>query len=166
MNTLVVTESMWGNTRSVAEAIASGLPGEVSVIDVGEAPSTIPADVELLVIGGPTHAFSMTRITTRQDAVKQGAEPGHEATGIREWLGGLTASDDLEVATFDTRVTKVRKVPGSAAKAASRVVRRRHLGKVIDTESFFVIDSPGPLDEGELDRAEEWGRALGARVHA
>ena len=68
MNALVVVESMWGNTRIVAEAVARGLGGGAEVLDVQQAPSELPDDVGLLVVGGPTHAFSMSR---DQDAARR-----------------------------------------------------------------------------------------------
>ncbi|PKH41952.1 Flavodoxin [Nocardioides alpinus] len=167
MNTLLVHESHWGNTRAIGEAIAEGIAsthgGPVTILDVGEAPSPLPTGVDLLVVGGPTHAFSMSRSSTRRDARTQGAEAGHQLKGIREWLDALpppTTSPD--VATFDTRVTQVRMLPGSAARAAGRLAERHHVGKVVATESFFVQDSAGPLVDGELDRARAWGRDLAA----
>lgn len=163
MSTLVVHESQWGNTRAVAEAIAAALPGPVETVDVGVAPSSVPAGVDLVVVGGPTHAFSMSRPSTRQDAAKQGADPGHAATGIREWLDALEPVEGLQLAVFDTRVGKVRRLPGSAAKAAARLLSRHHVGTVVAVESFFVADTPGPLLDGELDRAREWARSLPRR---
>ena len=160
MRALVVVESMWGNTRTVAEAVARGLGQEIEVVDVGQAPSELPDDVGLLVVGGPTHAFSMSRSSTRHDAVERGARGANEAQGIREWLGQLQPSDHVEVATFDTRVSKVKRLPGSAAKAAVKEVRRHHLGRLIGTRSFYVNDMEGPLLDGELDRAQEWGTHL------
>ena len=59
MRAMVVVESMWGNTRAVAEAVASGLGEEVSVVEVAQAPTQVPPEIDLLVVGGPTHAFSM-----------------------------------------------------------------------------------------------------------
>ena len=117
MKALVVYESLWGNTEKVARAVAAGLAetAEVTVADVGALPE-LSADVELLVAGGPTHAFSMTRASTREDAVRQGAthEPG--PVGLREWLARLPEDGPHPaVATFDTRVDKVRHLPGSAA---------------------------------------------------
>jgi flavodoxin len=60
MTALVVHESHWGNTRAVAEAIADGLNdsdgGPAEVVDVGSAPSPLPDGVDLVVLGGPTHA--------------------------------------------------------------------------------------------------------------
>ena len=154
MSALVVVESMWGHTRAVAEAVARGLGEDIAVVDVEGAPTTIPDDVDLLVVGGPTHAFSMSRPGTRSSAVDNGAQVSRESNGIREWLDAMPPSDHLDVATFDTRVTKVKHLPGSAAKAAGKEVRRHHLGRLVASESFYVEDMKGPLHEGELDRAE------------
>ena len=70
---LVVYESVLGNTQAVAKAIAEGL-GEsrpVTVKEVSDAPDAIPPDVGLLVVGGPTHAFGMSRPETRADAARE-----------------------------------------------------------------------------------------------
>jgi Flavodoxin domain len=166
MNTLVVYESMWGNTRAVAEAVADPLGEDVTLVDVADAPEQLPADLDLLVVGGPTHAFSMSRASTRRDAVAKGAPTDHVERGIREWLGDLVASDRVQVATFDTRVGSVRHLPGSAAKAAGREVRRDHLGRLVGRASFYVDDMAGPLLEGELDRARAWGEELAANQEA
>ena len=163
MSILVVYESMWGNSRKVAEAAAQGLGADVSIVNVDQAPVPLPPDLDMLVLGGPTHAFSMSRASTRQEAAAKGADRGLVISGIREWLGALPAPDHVDVATFDTRVASVRHLPGSAAKAAAKEVRRRHLGRVIATESFYVADTAGPLLDGELDRARSWGTSLAVR---
>jgi hypothetical protein len=168
MRALVVFESMWGNTEEVAWAVARGLGqgADVEVLDVsGPVPEDL-TDVQLLVVGGPTHAFSMSRPSTRDDAVTKGAPAGHEGRGIREWLGSLPAAEHVQVATFDTRVGSMRRLPGSAAKGAARQVRRHHLGHLVDEESFYVGDMQGPLLEGELARAQEWGGELLTRAGA
>ena len=163
MNTLMVYESMWGNTRAAAEAVAERLGEEVTLVDVADAPERLPAGLDLLVVGGPTHAFSMSRASTRRDAVGKGATTDHVERGIREWLGAVVAADPVDVATFDTRVGSVRHLPGSAAKAAGRDVRRHQLGRLVATASFFVDDMAGPLSDGELDRARAWGATLATR---
>jgi flavodoxin len=56
MSSLVVYESMWGNTKTVAEAVAEGIGRDVAVVHVADAPVLVPSDVDLLVVGGPTHA--------------------------------------------------------------------------------------------------------------
>ena len=159
MKTLLVYESMWGNTKTVAETIAGALGDDATLVEVRGAPTTLPPDIDLLVVGGPTHAFSMSRPSTRHDAETKGADASHTDTGIREWLEALPASD-IRVATFDTRVGSVRHLPGSAARAAAKEVRRHHLGHLVDTQSFYVADTDGPLLDGELDRAHRWAQKL------
>lgn len=168
MKALMVYESMFGNTEKIAHAIAEGLSGEMHVVqhEVGDAPAAITDFLDLIVVGGPTHAFSLSRPGTRADAVKQGAPDQRAATGLREWLGHLHKGPHSElVATFDTRADKVRHLPGSAARKAERLMHA--LGyAVAGHQSFYVSDVQGPLLPGELERARDWGRELGADMRA
>lgn len=159
---LVVYESMFGNTHAVAEAVAEGLRtgADVSLVDVGEAPLTIPDDIDLVVVGGPTHAFGMSRPSTRKSAADQGADrDAAEHSGIREWIGGVDAHHGLPTAAFDTKVAKPH-LPGSAAKAAERKLRRRGFNQLADPETFYVAGTTGDLLDGELERAKAWGVTL------
>src|SRR5436305_12891724 len=95
MRALVVYESMFGNTRRVAEAIADGLAGhaQAEAREVSEVPATAHPEIDLLVIGGPTHAWSMSRPRTRDGARQQGlGQPVSPGIGIREWLRQLPAA--------------------------------------------------------------------------
>lgn len=168
MKALVVYESMFGNTAAVAESIASGIGTalEVQLLEIGAAPSALPVDLDLLVVGGPTHAFSLSRPQTRREARSQGASFGQELEGLREWLGSVQVHRVPALATFDTRVGKVRHLPGSAAKKAAKLARERGLGRALDQRSFWVVDTPGPLQTGELARARQWGASLADRVAA
>lgn len=158
---LVVHESMFGHTAQVARAVAAGV-GEVmavEVVPVEKAPHTL-AGYDLVLAGGPTHAFSMSREASRTEARGRGALHGRVAFGLREWLSCLGADEHVAAATFDTRVATVRHLPGSAARAAARVARRHGLREVARPESFYVADVEGPLLDGELDRARVWGRSI------
>jgi hypothetical protein len=129
------------------------------------APTDPPEDITLIVAGGPTEAFSMSRTTTRADAISQGGRPGREEFGLREWLAGLPPRhSNARLATFDTKIDKMRHLPGSAAKGAAKAGRRHGFDLAAPPESFYVRDTAGPLAEGELDRAREWGRRLGESV--
>lgn len=169
MKALVVYESMFGNTAHVAEAIASGLREtmDVDLCAVQDAP-TVPADgFGLIVAGGPTHAFSMSRTQTRTDAVAQGASEGAVDFGLREWIAGIPSERHTSaLVTFDTRVDKVRHLPGSAAKSAARAGHKHGFESGASSESFYVDDISGPLLDGEVERATAWGRKLGALAAA
>jgi Flavodoxins len=167
MKALVVYESIWGNTEKIARAIATGMDETmtVDIMDSESAPKTVE-DYDLVVVGGPTHAFSMTRSSTRQSAVAQQGAPRAPARGIREWLVELTPPGrPISAATFDTRVDKPR-LPGSAAKAAKRELRELGFEIAAKQESFRVHGYEGPLVDGELARAEQWGRDLLATAGA
>ena len=67
MRTLVVYESMFGNTAEVAGAVSEGMAHEMDVDlhEVSDAPAAVTGFVDLIVLGGPTHAFSLSRPGTR-----------------------------------------------------------------------------------------------------
>ena len=163
MRCLVVYESIYGNTRDIALAIADGAATTIptDAVEVADAPTTIPADVGLLIVGGPTHGFTMTRPGTRADAMTKHAD-GFEGSfvstdsGIREWLGEVTVSKGTRFATFDTKIAKPH-LPGSAAVKAARLLKRKRLVPVADPENFWVEGTHGPLTDGDLERAKQWG---------
>jgi dienelactone hydrolase len=68
------------------------------------------------------------------------------------------------VAAFDTRANKPVLLVGSAARGIARRLRDRGYRLAIEPQSFFVEGTPGPLEEGELERASEWGRTLANEV--
>lgn len=162
---LVVYESIFGNTRDIALAIGRGL-AERCDVEVVEVTRAAPApDVDLLVVGGPIHAFGMTRDATRADARKQAEQRGKEVvsegTGIREWLEALPVNPRTAgAAAFDTAV-KMHWFPvGSAARGEASRLRDRHYEILTAPQHFFVKAVDGPLLDGEIERATEWGRAL------
>jgi len=167
MKALVVVESVFGNTREVADAVARGLArtGEVETVEAGDAPRHLTG-VDLLVAGGPTHAFGLTSPASRRAAAEQSGgaitEPG---PGLREWLTGLEPGAGLACATFDTRIGRPW-VPGSAAAKAARALRRKGYRTIEHPRTFRVGGTRGPLVVGETARAEQWGAELAARCAA
>jgi predicted phosphoribosyltransferase len=167
MKALVVYESMFGNTEQIARAIADGLGEslEVQLVEVSDAPAVPDSDVALIVAGGPTHAFSMSRTNTRADAISRGAREGEREFGLREWMAALPAGEHTgKIATFDTKIESMRWAPGSAAKGAAKAARHHGYDSAAKAESFYVRDVDGPLVEGELDRARAWARQLAASM--
>lgn len=164
---LVVVESMFGNTAEVGAAVANGLrlAGlDTEVMGVADAPTRLPEALALLVLGAPTHAFSLSRPATRADAVRQGATAEHVGWGMREWLRGCESGPSSPpVAIFDTRVSKVRRLPMAAGPAARRLARAKGF-EVVERPAYFLVEEViGPLAAGEIARATAWGRRLGDR---
>jgi hypothetical protein len=169
MRALVVFESMFGNTREIAKAVADGLSSHLSVdvVEVGAASTVVGDDVGLLVVGGPTHAFGMSRPRTRQSAAEQaGDDLVSTGIGVREWLAADHGGSGPVAATaFDTRFRKPG-LPGSAAKAAGKRLRRLGWRMIDRPASFYVAGTPGPLLPGERERARGWGEKLGSEFTA
>jgi len=169
MKTVIVCESMFGNTELLAEVVRNGLirsGSEVRVVNVADAVPGVFRDLDLLIVAAPTHALTLSHPATRADAVSKGADPRRAETGVREWLATLdttfpAASHRPLVAVFDTRVLKARHWSGSAAIRAGRRLRRSGF-RVIDRVSFYVDGLTGPLSAGELSRALVWGAGLPA----
>jgi hypothetical protein len=161
---LVVYESFFGNTESIARAIASGLRlGDVAAtaLDVVDAGHIDLDDYQLLVVGGPTHAFALSRPRTRDEAVARGGETRYSVRGLREWLSDIPVGRGISLAAaFDTRVSRVRHLPASAARSAAHLLRQRRFTLVSRPTGFVVQDVEGPLEPRQMERAIAWGRDL------
>ncbi len=169
MRAVVVYESIYGNTHRVADAIADGLRSGFSVTVMpasDELRRVLDEGVDLLVIGGPTHAHGLTSDRSRLSAIASDGGPnaaGHiEGEALRRVIERVGTRDGQRAAVFDTRIDKPVIVTGSAAKGAAKRLRGRGFSLVAEPESFRVEGGKGPLLEGELARAAEWGRTLAA----
>lgn len=168
MRSVVVYESMFGNTRRVAEAIAEGLrqSGDVDLLRVTEATETTFDTADLIVVGGPTHVHGLSGPLTRQEAVRQAEqpdsglalEPQTTEKGVREWLDSAGELPAL-YAAFDTRSDAFKWLTGSAATQISKHLKHRDRVEVIEEGSFLAPDNE--IDPAEVDRAREWGVAAG-----
>jgi hypothetical protein len=169
---LVVYESVFGDARTIAHAIAGGLSSAfpADVLAAGDAPAEIDPDVGLLVVGGPNHALGMPRPSTRKSAVKQyGADIADTGRGLHEWLEAVRVpGSGIPAAAFDTRgsghpmLTKM----DHAARTEEKLLGKLGASVVAPAEHFFVADTKGPLIDGEVDRARRWGGTLAELVAA
>ena len=175
MRAHVVYESMYGNTHRIAEAIASGLGdlGEVAIGPITQATPDVVGDVDLRVVGGPTHMHGMSKAASRRAAIETAeksdtieADPDATVEGLRAWFKTLPEVKGRAAAAFDTRVDGPPFLTGSAAKGITKLLRRHHYEVIGEPESFLVEDSEGPLKEGELERARRWGADLADLVVA
>jgi flavodoxin len=156
MKSLVVFDSFFGNTETVARAIAEALDdyGAARALRISELEPGHLDGVQLLVVGSPTRAFRPSPAT-------------------QAWMAKLPPAslDGVRVAAFDTRVDPA-KVPGfvrlmmrSFGYAAEPIEKRLVAiggAKAGPAAGFVVEDREGPLREGESDRARTWARGLHA----
>ncbi|GAA3598175.1 hypothetical protein GCM10022223_11850 [Kineosporia mesophila] len=164
MRALLVYESMFGNTESVARAVAAGL-GTVLRTDihtVASAPLVLPDDVGLLVVGAPA-GLEATRHLAVTQAHRAGIPARSTGIGVCEWLQRLQPAD-IPAVSFDTSV--YTPFPATADNPADPVSHRlHHLGmRVMRHESFYTRDTLGPLEGRELEHARRWAQHLAAEV--
>ena len=171
MRALVIYESMFGNTKRIALAIADGLSQQLAVeaIEVSLAPLAIGDDVDLLVVGGPTHVHGMTSGFTRTQAEKQATSPLVSGKlGMREWLEeSQPTTRSMKAAAFDTRIKGAEILTGSAAHGYEKRLHTAGYSVIREPESFFIA-TKAPQDDallpGEIERARAWGAELAAQV--
>ena len=141
MNTLIIYDSIHGNTEKIAQAIGAAIGGDVQIVRVGEADVSSLAAFDLVVIGAPTHG-------------------GRPSPAMAAFLAKIPANalKGKKTASFDTRLTaKWVKIFGYAAgKIASSL--KKMGATVLGSEGFFVKKSEGPLVDGELERAAGWAK--------
>jgi len=175
MRALVVYESMYGNTRHIAEAIAEGLRSELAtdLLVVTAADDVDLDDVSLLVVGGPTHSWGLSSARSRSVAHHDPKHPDHlldspsHTSGIREWLHRLPRQPHhlhKRGVAFDTRLDKPKMVTGSAARGIQHGLRAAGFAAFGDSRSFVVTGTAGPLGSGEIERARQWGEAMGRLI--
>ncbi len=144
MKTLVVYDSVSGNTEKIAQAMGGALGAEVEVIRVSEANPPILEKIDLLMVGSPTHG-------------------GRPTPAVQSFLNKIPENglQGIRVAAFDTRLTTRWVVMfGYAAGRIANNLKRKGGNLVIPPAGFFVQKNQGPLKDGELKRAAAWAKTL------
>ena len=144
MKTLVIYDSVHGNTEQIARAIGKGIGGEVKIVRPSELNGLEFKDFGLLVIGSPT----------------QGGRP---LPSIKDFVDKIPPDTlkNLKIAVFDTRIpAKWVSIFKYAAGRISAALEEKGIKPIAPPEGFFVKGTKGPLKEGELERAVEWAKNL------
>ncbi|MBN2549059.1 MAG: flavodoxin family protein [Anaerolineales bacterium] len=151
MKTLVLYDSVFGNTEKIAQAIAETLAAPVA--PVSQAGLEQLSGLEILVVGSPTRSFRPTEAMAR--------------------FLSLLGKDQLRgvnVAAFDTRIwlDTINSKPlrfivdkgGYAASAIAKTLKAKGGKLAVPPEGFLVSGEQGPLKDGELERAAAWGQQI------
>jgi flavodoxin len=144
MRTMVVYDSVYGNTEKIAQAIGDAVGGEVRVLRVGEVDVTELNTLDLLFVGAPTHG-------------------GRPSPTMREFLDEVppSALEGINVAAFDTRMTtRWVRIFGYAAGRIAKTLQKKGGTLIGAPEPFYVTGGEGPLKEGELERAATWAETI------
>ena len=144
MNTLVIYDSLYGNTNTIAQTIADAIPGEVKMLHVKDVNVSELGGYDLLIVGAPTH----------------GAKPSDAVSDMLQNIETSTL-EGTKVAAFDTRLTnKWILIFGTAAPKIAKSLKNKGGTLVVEGEGFFVTGGEGPLQEGEIERAEAWAKEI------
>jgi hypothetical protein len=164
MNAVVVYESHWGSTAAVARAIAEGLGPEARVLTTDEATGAAISDADLIVAGAPVIAFRLAtdkvRASLANDSSKAPSPPDLSHPSMRSWLKDLPWGHGRSAA-FETRVWwSPRGVTGDI----ERGLEGAGYPPLAKAGRFVVTGTYGPLKDGELERARQWGAELAASM--
>jgi hypothetical protein len=165
MKAVVVYESHWGNTAAVAHAIAEGLGPEARALTTDEADTPAIEGADVIVAGSPVIAFGLPseRALVGLRSGNAGGPPADVShRSLRSWLEELPFGSTPSAA-FETRI---RWSPGGATGAIEKGLETAGHRPIAKARKFVVSGQHGPLREGELDRARQWGRELADLVDA
>jgi flavodoxin len=166
VNAIVVYESVWGNTAAVARAIADGLGPDAGAYAPDEVPPDGLAAADLIVAGSPVFGFSLPTDGMRENILRSEADaptpPDLAHPSLRSWLDSLPDGKGWSAA-FETRIWWS---PRGATGTIEKRLSQRGYPPIVKAQKFIVRDKYGPLRDGELDRAREWGRELKEAIEA
>lgn len=163
MHGIVVYESHWGNTEIIARAVAAGLGPDARAVKTDEVTEADLASADIVVVGAPVIAFGLANDKARDAITEDHKAPKRadvEHPSMRSWLSGL-AVHQKPFAAFETRIWWS---PRGATRDIQRGMRDAGYDAVAKPAKFVVEGTYGPLRDGEVDRAREWGAQLAAAV--
>jgi flavodoxin len=141
---LVVYDSLYGNTKAIAQAISGAIPGQVEVLHVGEAKASGLEVYDFLFVGAPTHA----------------AKPSPDCQAFLDQIES-PALEGIKVAGFVTRMTnRLITLFGTAAPKIAKALEKKGGTLAGPPGGFYVTGGEGPLKEGEVERAAAWAQGL------
>jgi len=151
MKTLIIYDSVFGNTGKIAQNIYNSFKNkdEVKICHIDYAELRDLENIDLLIIGSPTRGFRPTEL-------------------ISKFIKGITSYGliGIKTAVFDTRLCLseinsslfrfIVKNGGYAASTIDHLLQKKGGKSIVTSEGFLVNGEKGPLKEGELERASSW----------
>jgi menaquinone-dependent protoporphyrinogen IX oxidase len=151
MKGIVIYDTSYGNTKTIAEAIAgtlkeSGIP--VDLFDVKHLKKLSAKDYDFLVLGSPTRFGTMS-------------------FAIRGFLGEIKSGEWMNkpFTAFDTENPEnMEKTGWSAAEKIAAKLRDKKMNQLLPVLKALVLGAKGPLVEGEIERTREYARSLAIKL--
>jgi hypothetical protein len=159
MKAIVVYESLWGNTATIARAIAEGIGPEARAMSTAEATAAEIAGADLIVAGAPVHAFSLPTDRSRRNAGgNAGKTPAPDLShpSMRSWLSTVPVGQGRSAA-FETAF---KWSPSGATSRIGQALHRAGYPPISKARRFLIVGGSGPLRAGEVEKARAWGAEL------
>jgi flavodoxin len=155
MKVIILYESFFGNTRTIAQAMFSAFEKNENLMvkNIAEVSWADVSDAGILVVGSATRGFRPCEETRAfLDTIPQKGLKG------------------VRVAAFDTRlflpdvkskaVRFIVKTGGYAARHIANALEKKGGILAVPPEGFLVSGEEGPLVKGETERAIEWAKSF------
>ena len=151
MKGIVVFDTSYGNTETIAESISeilkeSGI--EVDAFYVKDVKKLIAKDYDFLVLGSPTK-FGTMSFTVKGFLGK---------VKSKEWMNKPFAAFDTE------NPENIERKEGSAAEKIAEKLREKQMNQLLPVLKAVVLGMKGPLQEGEIERTKEYARKLATEL--
>lgn len=151
MRGLVVYDTSYGNTKTVAETIAEKLREsgiEVDLFHVKDIKRLNSKDYSFLVVGSPTRFGTMS-------------------FAVRGFLGKVKSEEWMNkpFAAFNTENPEnVEKKQGSAAEKIAEKLRDKKMTQTLPVLKALVLGQKGPLKEGEIERTRSYAEEFATKL--
>jgi menaquinone-dependent protoporphyrinogen IX oxidase len=147
MKGIVVFDTSYGNTKTIAEAISETLKEsgiEADALYVKDVKKLSAKDYNFLVLGSPTK-FGTMSFTVKGFLGK---------VKSKEWMNKPFAAFDTE------NPENIERKEGSAAEKIAEKLKEKQMNLLLPVLKAVVLGQKGPLQEGEIVRAKEYARRL------
>ncbi|MDY6892762.1 MAG: flavodoxin domain-containing protein [Chloroflexota bacterium] len=151
MKGIVIFDTSYGNTRTIAETISetlqeSGL--EVDTAYVKDIKKMSARDCDFLVLGSPTRFGTMSfTVKGLLGKVKS-----------KEWMNKPFVAFDTE------NPENIERNEGSAAEKIAETLGKKQMIQLLPVLKAVVLGMKGPLQEGEIERAREYAREVAFKL--
>ena len=137
MKTLFIYDTIDGNTKKIAKAVASKLGKDTKTVSVSDLKKKDLKGIDVLVAGCPVIAFN----------------PSEK---MNQFLTSLKDKElkGIKAASFDTRMKLFFFT--DAAKKISKELTRAGAVIIAKPQDFYVKKVEGPLRDGEMEKAVVW----------
>ncbi len=141
MKIMVIYDSTFGNTKTIADTIAKELGNDVQALSVSDLKENSLDGIEFLVVGSPIIAWKPSeRMGMFLSNIPQGRLKG------------------VKAAAFDTRVKLF--IHGDAVEKIALALTEAGAEMIGESNMFYVKGKEGPLYKGETEKAIQWAKKL------